>query len=75
MPYTVKVGIYTIQATLNYGWCKNSNQWIRKGDYKNKYANYVSVSRSWGSISGPLITMERYGKPSVEVVKKITKGL
>ena len=26
---------YVIGATLNIGWCKSGNDWIKRGDYKN----------------------------------------
>ena len=39
---------YSLTATLNMGWCKNNDEWIRYGDYNNDYSHtfYMQPDRS-----------------------------
>ena len=34
-----------MQATLNVGWCKSGDEWIRKGDYHNDFAQRFELTR------------------------------
>lgn len=36
-------GIYIVQTTLNIGWCKTGDDWIRNGDYKNDMAQQFQL--------------------------------
>lgn len=62
LPGKTKPGIFNIQATLNVGWCKAGNEWIRDGDYKQIYSNEFAIvsNQRRKKVSG--IKMEYYGK-------------
>lgn len=71
VPKRTETGIYTIQATLNVGWCKNGNEWIRKGDYKNKFGVYLTLNKLQEKVKAPVIKMEGYGRPSIGILERI----
>ena len=54
MPFDGKAGLpYIVMATLNVGWCKQGDEWIRAGDYHT-----VTSSRFEGMKEGETSTVD-----------------
>ena len=55
------INSYTIQATLNNGWCGSEEEWIRYNDFRNEYSHTVQVDPDTTSVRKD-IKMNQYIK-------------
>lgn len=54
---------YIIRATLNIGWCKSGDEWIRLGDFTTQTSHTFSPPKSGNDFKVD-ITLERYANPT-----------
>ena len=52
---------YTLQATLNNGWCGSEEEWIRYNDFRNDFSHVVQVGPDTVSVRKD-IKMKQYIK-------------
>ena len=55
------INSYTLQATLNNGWCVSEEEWIRYNDFTNDYSHIVQVGPDTTSVRKD-IKMNQYIK-------------
>ena len=75
MIFDGKAGVpYIVMATLNIGWCKQGDKWIRPGDYHTVTASFFNGLKQ-GESAGVNVNMEGYKIEGINVNRLIEFAL